>query len=124
MNVLLDIFFIIFHTALILFNLFGWIWKRTRRLNLITLGLTMASWFGLGIWYGWGYCPCTDWHWQVRRRLGDTDLPSSYITFLLEQYTGWAPAPNIVEVGTLIVFLIAVICSIYVNVKGKTLIEK
>lgn len=123
MYVLLDIFFIVFHTTLILFNLFGWIWRKTRRLNLITLTLTGASWFGLGIWYGWGYCPCTDWHWQVRRRLGDTDLPVSYISFLLEQYTGWSPAAHIVDAATLGFFLIAVSCSVYVNVKGKTIIE-
>ncbi|MDZ7680781.1 MAG: hypothetical protein U5J63_03470 [Fodinibius sp.] len=30
---LLDIAFILFHTALILFNLLGWIWKATRRWN-------------------------------------------------------------------------------------------
>lgn len=117
MYVFLDILFMVFHTVLILFNLFGWIWKRTRRLNLYTLALTGASWFGLGIWYGWGYCPCTDWHWQVRRRLGDTDLPRSYITFLLERYTGWAPSAEIVEISVLGFFLLAVICSVYVNVR-------
>ena len=32
---------------------------------------------GLGAVYGWGYCPCTDWHWDVKRRLGETGLPRS-----------------------------------------------
>lgn len=114
----LDIFFLVFHTILILFNLLGWIWKKTRRLNLWTLSLTGLSWFGLGIWYGWGYCPSTDWHWQVRRRLGDTDLPSSYITFLLEEFTGWAPPSDVVDLSVLVFFLLALICSVYVNVKG------
>jgi len=54
----LDIFFVIFHTSLITFNLFGWIWKKTRLANLITLGLTGASWLFLGLIVGvLGYCP-------------------------------------------------------------------
>ena len=41
----------------------------------------------LGVWYGWGYCPCTDWHWQVRARLGFDD-PHSYIQLLIREVTG------------------------------------
>ena len=55
----LNIFFFFFHTAIMLFNCFGWIWKKTRRLNLVTLLLTAGSWFILGIWFGWGYCLCS-----------------------------------------------------------------
>ncbi|MCK5838377.1 MAG: DUF2784 family protein, partial [Bacteroidales bacterium] len=68
---LADTFFIIFHTALTLFNLFGWIWQKTRKLNLIILLLTGFSWFGLGIFYGIGYCPLTDWHYRVLRKMGE-----------------------------------------------------
>jgi len=32
-----------------------------------SLLLTAFSWFVLGIWYGWGYCVCTDWHYMVLR---------------------------------------------------------
>ncbi|MCK4992787.1 MAG: DUF2784 family protein, partial [Bacteroidales bacterium] len=78
----LDIFFTFFHTCLVIFNLFGWIWKKTRRLNLICLLLTAASWFILGIFYGLGYCPLTDWHFNILRKLGHTDLPDSYLSFL------------------------------------------
>ena len=115
MYTLLDIFFLVFHTLLILFNLFGWIWTKTRRLNLVTLALTALSWFGLGIFYGWGYCPSTDWHWAVRRKLGDTDLPRSYISFLVEEWTGWLPPTDLVNIVTLTLFLLALGCSIYVN---------
>ncbi|MDH3880669.1 MAG: DUF2784 domain-containing protein, partial [Desulfobacteraceae bacterium] len=59
MYTFLDYFFIVFHGSLILFILTGWAWKRTRRIHLITISLTILSWFGLGIFYGWGYCPCT-----------------------------------------------------------------
>ena len=71
MYVLPDIFFVIFHSALIAFNLAGWIWRKTRKAHLVVLSLTMVSWFVAGIWYGFGYCPCTDWHWQVKKKLGE-----------------------------------------------------
>jgi hypothetical protein len=87
----LDVFFTVFHTLLIFFNLFGWIWKRTRRINLVCLLLTAGSWLILGIFYGIGYCPLTDWHFAVLERLGYTDLPSSYISFLVHRLTGLQP---------------------------------
>jgi hypothetical protein len=54
-----------------------------------TASLTALSWFGLGFWYGWGYCPCTEWHWQVRSRLGFVD-PPSYVQLLIREVTGIA----------------------------------
>lgn len=112
---LLDTGFIIFHTLVILFNLFGWIWKATRRWNLALLLLTGASWFILGIWHGFGYCPCTDWHWKVRRALGYTDMPNSYIKFLIHQVTGIDLSAALVDTATFLLFFLALVISIYMN---------
>ncbi len=117
MYAVLNVFFIAFHTALILFNLLGWMWKKTRRANLITLLLTGLSWTVLGIWYGFGYCPCTDWHWQVRRRLGDDDLPNSYMIFLIDTLTGVDMSASFVNSATLLGYLLVLSVSIYVNVR-------
>lgn len=111
----LNIGFIIFHTALIVFNLTGWMWKKTRRLNLITLLLTAFSWGVLGFWYGFGYCPCTDWHWQVRRALGFGDMPRSYIEFLAEWWTGLEFAASTANLWTGLFFVVALIVSFYAN---------
>lgn len=99
----LDVFLVLFHGGLALFNLWGWAWKRTRRLHLLVSGLTLLSWFGLGIFYGWGFCPCTEWHWQVKIKLGETDLPYSYIKYYLDHLTGisWHP----LAVDATVVFL-------------------
>ena len=51
----LNIAFVVLHTALILFNVFGWAWTRTRRWNLVTLLATVFSWGVLGMWKGFGY---------------------------------------------------------------------
>lgn len=115
MYAVLDILFLVFHTTLILFNLFGWIWKRTRKLNLITLSLTAFSWFILGIWYGFGYCPCTHWHWLVRRELGYSDMPNSYIKFLIDTLTGIEIPAQIVDTATVVLFFAAFVCSVTVN---------
>jgi hypothetical protein len=90
----LDAFFFAFHSAFVVFNLLGWIWRATRRLHRWTMGLTLASWTLLGALLGWGYCPLTDWHWDVKRARGHTDLPGDFLTYALERITGfpWDPA--------------------------------
>jgi len=119
----LNIFFFVFHTLFTLFNITGWIFPRTRKLNLITLCLTAFSWFVLGIWYGWGYCLCTDWHWQIREKLGYEDRSSSYIHFLLLKLTGKNFNPKLVENGTLIIFLLSFTMSIWLNIKGRNRVK-
>ena len=114
----LDIFFLTFHTSLIFFNLFGWLWKRTRFLNLITLLLTAASWFILGIFYGIGYCPLTDWHWEVLHKLGKQSLPYSYTKYLADRLTGLDFDPKFVDNMTLILFLVALLVSVIMNIRS------
>jgi hypothetical protein len=116
MDVFLDKFFIIFHTLFALFNLFGWIWKKTRKINLLLLFLTLFSWLILGIWYGVGYCPLTEWHWQVRYNLNLYNMPNSYIKFLLDTLTGWNWNEVLVDVGTGALFGTAFIVSITYNI--------
>jgi len=84
MLVLADLGFYVFHTLLIGFNMFGWIFKRTRGWHLLAMGLTSFSWFVMGAVYGWGYCLCTDWHFQVREQLGYQDSATTYVQLLAE----------------------------------------
>ena len=116
MYAVLDKFFFVFHSAHILFNLFGWIWKKTRRANLIVLALTFMSWFFLGIWFGFGYCPSTDWHWQVRAKLGYSDMPPSYLTFLIRSLTGIEAGKTLVDVVAVAGLLTAFLASIRANI--------
>ena len=104
-----------FHGALVLFNLTGWIWAVTRRVHLIVIGLTFLSWLGLGVIYGWGYCPCTDWHWQVKHALGETDLPYSYVKYYADRLTGLDWDPLIVDAAVLGLGLLALILSLWMN---------
>jgi hypothetical protein len=111
----LDYGLVAFHGALVLFNLTGWIWAVTRRVHLIVIGLTFLSWFGLGVIYGWGYCPCADWHWQVKHALGETDLPYSYVKYYADRLTGLDWDPLIVDAAVLGLGLLALILSLWMN---------
>jgi hypothetical protein len=117
MYAFLDKFFFIFHSALMIFILFGWVWKKTRLANLIVILLTAFSWFVLGIWYGFGFCPSTEWHWQVREKLGYYDMPTSYTKFLVDSLTGLDVSQKIVDVFAVLFLILAFISSVWMNVK-------
>jgi hypothetical protein len=115
----LDQFFLFFHLGIVLFNLFGWIPRKTRRWNLGLLLLTGASWFVLGLFYGIGYCPLTDWHWHVLERLGRTNLPDSYMKYILRRATGVNLSDSLVDTATATGFFTALACSIAVNLADR-----
>ena len=117
MHAFLDVFFTVFHSVLIIFILSGWIWPKTRKLNFLAICLTGFSWFILGIWYGFGYCFCTDWHWQVRYAMGIFDMPNSYVKFLLDTITGLNWSARLVDTATLLLFISALVTSSYVNIR-------
>ncbi len=111
----LDHFFLVFHTLFTLFNMAGWIWRRTRRIHLVTVLVTAFSWFVMGFWYGWGYCFCTDWHWKVRDALGRPITSESYIHFLIMELTGLDPPQKMVDTATLWIFLACAAASLALN---------
>lgn len=114
---LLDIGFFAFHTALVLFNITGWAWRRTRRWNLALLLATAASWFIMGIWYGPGYCFCTDLHWRVRAALGYANDSPTYIHLLIRTLTGVSLPVHIVEVVTAAGLAFSLLMSLAFNIR-------
>lgn len=100
---------------LIGFNLFGWTWKKTRLANLITLLSTLFSWFVLGIWFGFGYCPSTEWHWKVRAKLGYQDMPSSYIKFLVDSVSGLDVSVKLINICSVALLSMAIAASVVTN---------
>jgi MFS superfamily sulfate permease-like transporter len=113
----LNIFFFTFHTVLVLFNVLGWMWKPTRRWNLVTLAATAFSWFVRGFWYGVGYCLCTDWHMQVRKALGYHDTAQTYIQLVTQSLTGTMPPTELTEKVTATVFVVSLIGSLVLNIR-------
>src|SRR5688572_4399772 len=115
MLVFLDVLLTIVHLAIIFFNLFGWIPKATRKAHLVSIILTAASWFILGIWYGMGYCPITEWQWRVKARLGETGMPSNFIEYMAEKVSGKDFSESLISGLTGGLFAAAAILTVYVN---------
>ena len=111
----LDIFLTIVHLVIIGFNLFGWIWPAARRAHLIVVAATLGSWFLLGIWFGMGYCPITDWQWSVKEKLGETNLPNSFVKYWADKLTGRDWDPGFIDKVTLISFAVAIVLAVYFN---------
>jgi hypothetical protein len=110
-----DVLFFWLHIIIILFNLTGWIWIRTRKVHLIVVSATIFSWLILGVKYGLGYCFLTDWHWNIKRQLGEADMPASFIKYFLDRYTPFGWPESVVDQLTAILFGVAMIITIYVN---------
>lgn len=115
-----DYFFLVFHTGLIVFNLTGWMWRPLRKWHLACIVLTFASWLLLGIWYGLGYCPLTDWHWDILRQRGKRGLPDSYVGYLLERLLGLSMKAELVDGFTVGFAVLALTLSIKVNFFTKS----
>lgn len=93
----------------------GWIPSTTRRIHFIFVVLTAASWLILGIWYGLGYCPITDWQWQIKERLGEQNLPNSFIKYHVDMITASDISSSLTDIITASGFAIAAVLSIYLN---------
>ena len=116
----LDIFYTFVHLAITGFNLLGWIWPATRRAHFISAMITALCWSLLGIWYGFGYCPVTDWQWKVKTKLGEKYLPDSFIKYFGDKITGLDLDPALVNQLTLWLFVAAIGLSVYFNFFHKT----
>ena len=108
-----DILLTLLHLAIIGFNLFGWIWKP--KLHLILVLLTAGCWFLLGIWYGWGYCPITDLQWRVKEKLGEQNLPNSFIKYYADKISGQSISSTLIDTLTAVCFFAAALVSFYLN---------
>src|SRR4028118_2216808 len=106
-----DILLTIVHLAIIFFNLFGWIFKVSRKAHFISIILTASSWFLLGIWFGIGYCPVTDWQWQIKEKLGEQNLPASFVKYFADKISGPNIPSPVIDTATLVCFAIAAILS-------------
>lgn len=110
-----DLLFSILHLLIIAFNLFGWAFKATRRLHFWFAMLTLGCWTLLGIWFGLGYCPITDWQWQLKEKMGEQQLPNSFIKYMLDHLTGTNINASLIDILTLLFFLVAITISVKLN---------
>ncbi len=113
---ILDFLLTIVHLLIIGFNLLGWIWRSTRKLHFNLMMATVFSWVVLGFWFGFGYCPVTDWQWKVKTKLGEQDLPNSFIKYFADKVTGMDISSTLIDWVTGLSFglVVLVSCTLYV----------
>lgn len=116
----IDIALFILHISVIVFNLLGWVIPSWRKAHLGLIAITLFSWLVLGIWYGFGYCLLTDVAWDIKRQLGEKNLPGSFITYLANNIFGLAINPLTIDIITVVAFVPAVGLSIYFNLFKKS----
>lgn len=79
----------ILHFTLVCFVVFGAFFKKLVPVHFPVLLIIWLSWCALGYYLdALGYCPLTDWHWQVKYRQGQVNLPPSYIEYCYGKITG------------------------------------
>lgn len=111
----IDLTLFAIHLFVIAFNLFGWIVPKWRMAHMWVVGITLFSWIVLGFWFGFGYCILTDFEWDIKRQLGESGLPNSFITYLTNNVMGLSIRPSTIDIITVAAFVPAVLLSIYFN---------
>jgi len=84
----LNICFHILHLSVIFFFLFGWLIEETRVAHYLLSLLILFSWFGLGIFLGFGYCVITDMQWKIKKRLNQEPQTKYDIKYMVDKVTG------------------------------------
>jgi len=113
---LFNAFFHLFHAALIIFVIVGWMFPATRLAHLILILLTLGSWFVLGIWMGMGYCPVTVWHWKIKDALGEGRPGMSYIQFVLQKLLHRSLNGVAIDRAVVMLTVLLALASVAVNV--------
>jgi hypothetical protein len=120
---ILDWLLTILHFLIIIFNLFGWVWKPLRKLHWLSVLIIAVCWFILGLWFGIGYCPLTDWQWQIKEKLGERHLPDSFIEYYAVKISGRQVNSRLVDSLTALCFTIASLLSIYDNLLNRNFLR-
>lgn len=119
----LDVIFHSVHISLITISLTFWMSFRTLKWAQVVLFFTVVSWFGLGYFYGFGYCFLTQWHWQIKENLGESNLPASYLKYIFDRLTGMDWNPVLVDQMAFGGLIFAVVGCVYQTVRKRKAIH-
>ncbi len=112
-----DYFLNVFHSCFIAFNMFGWIFVKTRRVHFYALISVLFSWIGLGFWFGFGNCILTNIHWTIKQHLGQTNLPSSFISYFIQSVFGIVPTDSAVNILSYGFLALSLVMSVSLNLR-------
>ncbi len=113
--VFMDYMLHMFHLSIIFICIVGWMFEPTHTLHLLVIVLVAISWFGLGKFFGYGYCILTDAQWRVKRKIGQGLYTESYVKYILDKVTGLNIDRKITDSLTLYIYVGAMVLSLTVN---------
>lgn len=64
-----------------------------------------------------GYCPLTDWHWDVKRELGEANLPASFIKYQVDQIFDVDSDRNFIDLITVLGLVFGFSMAIFFRLK-------
>ena len=112
----LNYFFHFLHLSMMSFVLTGWMFPSLRFIHYLLLILILASWLGLGIKYGFGYCLITDVHWKVKEKLDQRPHTEYYVKYVCDKITGWNFNPRVIDGITTYSFFLVLAISTFLMV--------
>jgi hypothetical protein len=121
---IIDILFNTMHIFAILINCFGWAFKKTLRINLLLLLITISSWSILGLFYGVGFCFLTMFHSLSLDFFGRPSIPFSYLDYIILEKLNINTSSNIISLTSIFFIFSALAISLKRNfiTKDKTII--
>jgi hypothetical protein len=113
----LDSLFHVIHISIIIINMTFWFSFRTLKIAQVTLLLNMISWIGFGFWHGIGYCFLTDWNWRIKEKMGETNLPASYIKLVVDRTFKVNSDPLLVDWVTFVVLGVSLLGCLFQTIR-------
>ena len=117
--IIIDILFNQLQIFAILINCFGWAFKKTLRINLLLLLITISSWSILGLFYGVGFCFLTMLHSLSLDFFGPTSIPFSYLDYIILEKLNINTSSNVISLTSIFSFVTALAISLKRNVITK-----
>lgn len=108
---LLNICFHLIHLSVIIFFLVGWLFEKMRIHHFILSILILLSWFGLGAFFGFGYCLITDIQWKIKRQLKREPDTEFYVKYMIDKITGFDTNPAFIKRMTIFIYFEILIIS-------------
>lgn len=119
MLALADWLFTLLHLLITLFNLIGWVSRATRRVHRWCVAITAFCWIVPGALMGTiGWCPLTEWHWDIKKARGEENIPASFITYMLNR-AGFFPDPQRVDAVVGAAFVLIVLMTIFLWMRDR-----
>lgn len=115
---LLNIVFHVLHLSIIFFFLFALLFEELRMVHFVLSILIFLSWFGLGAFFGFGYCLVTDIQWKIKRLLKQEPTTEYYVKYMIDKVTGLDTNPVFINrMTTYIYFIILTISTVLFMLK-------